>query len=87
LFCFLAITEVGHINSTELLDCGMAFDDTSKRPILKIFNHHGGTVEEEDTSRKESVKKYLVLRNKKTNKVCNCLKTIYFYKYLWFVLN
>lgn len=80
MFCFLAITEVGCINSPELLDCGITFEDTSKRPVLKIFNHHGGTVEEEDTSRKESVKKYLVMRNKKTNKVC-----IYLKKYFIFI--
>lgn len=77
-FCFLAVTEVGRLNSTDLLDCGMAFEETSRRPILKIFNHHGGTVEEEDTTRKENGKKYLVLRNKKTNKVRIYLKIISF---------
>uniref|UniRef100_A0A2S2NL98 Uncharacterized protein n=1 Tax=Schizaphis graminum TaxID=13262 RepID=A0A2S2NL98_SCHGA len=65
----IAITEVGHLNSSTLLDCGMAIENTSNRPILKIFNQHGGTVEEEDPSRKDSGKKYLILRNKKTNKV------------------
>lgn len=66
---FLAITEVGHLNSAAKLDCGMAIEAPSKRPILKIFNHNGGTVEEEDPSRKDFSKKYLLLRNKKTNKV------------------
>lgn len=47
----------------------MAIENTSNRPILKIFNHNGGTVEEEDSSRRENGKKYLVLRNKRTNKV------------------
>ncbi|KAE9543874.1 hypothetical protein AGLY_001852 [Aphis glycines] len=65
----IAITEVGHLNSSELLDCGMVIENTSNRPVLKIFNQHGGTVEEEDPSRKENGKKYLILRNKKTNKV------------------
>lgn len=65
----IAITEVGHLNSSTLLDCGMAIENTSNRPVLKIFNQHGGTVEEEDPSRKENGKKYLILRNKKTNKV------------------
>lgn len=69
VFYFLAITEVGHLNSSALLDCGMAIENTSNRPVLKIFNQHGGTVEEEDPSRKENGKKYLILRNKKTNKV------------------
>lgn len=73
---------MGSLNSTEFLTCGMALEDTSKRPVLKIFNHHGGTVEEEDTTRKETGKKYLVLRNKKTNKVWISLNTINFYKYL-----
>ncbi|XP_015375610.1 PREDICTED: uncharacterized protein LOC107170101 isoform X2 [Diuraphis noxia] len=65
----IAITEVGHLNSSTFLDCGMAIEKTSNRPVLKIFNEHGGTVEEEDPSRKENGKKYLILRNKKTNKV------------------
>lgn len=47
----------------------MAIEDTSNRPVLKIFNPYGGTVEEEDTTRKDRAKKYLVLRHKKTNKV------------------
>lgn len=66
---FLAITEVGNINSSSALVCGMAIQEKSNKPILKIFNNNGGTVEEEDFSRKESGKKFLVLRNKKTNKV------------------
>lgn len=47
----------------------MAIQEKTNRPILKIFNHNGGTVEEEDFSKKENGKKYLILRNKKTNKV------------------
>jgi len=47
----------------------MTIEASSRRPVLKIFNHNGGTVEEEDPSRKDFSKKYLVLRNKKTNKV------------------
>lgn len=47
----------------------MAIQEKSNKPILKIFYHNGGTVEEEDFTRKENGKKYLVLRNKKTNKV------------------
>lgn len=66
---FLAITEVGQLKSTTKLDCGMAVEGTSNRPILKIYNHNGGTVEEEDPSRRDFSKKYLLLRNKKTNKV------------------
>lgn len=66
---FLAITEVGYLNSSDDLDCGMAIDMTTNRPILKIFNHNGSTVEEEDISRKDHGKKYIVLRNKITNKV------------------
>jgi len=69
VFYFLAITEVGFLNSSTFLDCGMAIENTSNRPVLKIFNQHGGTVEEEDPSRKETGNKYLILRNKKTNKV------------------
>jgi len=69
VFYILAITEVGHLNSATSLDCSMAIENTSNRPVLKIFNQHGGTVEEEDPSRKENGKEYLILRNKKTNKV------------------
>ncbi|CAI6357730.1 unnamed protein product [Macrosiphum euphorbiae] len=65
----IAITEVGFLNSSTFLDCGMAIENTSNRPVLKIFNQHGGTVEEEDPSRKETGNKYLILRNKRTNKV------------------
>lgn len=65
----IAITEVGHLNSSKSLDCGMAIESTSNRPVLKIFNQYGGTVEEEDPSRKDNGKKYLILRNKYTNKV------------------
>jgi len=42
---------------------------TTNRPTLKIFSRNGETVEEEDTSKKDRGKNYLVLRNKKTNKV------------------
>lgn len=69
VYIFPAVTEVGHFNSAASLDCGIAIEDNSNRPILKIFNQNGGTVEEEDTTRRENGKKYLVLRNKKTNKV------------------
>lgn len=68
-FSFLAITEVGHLNSSNDLDCGMTIELATNRPILKIFDRNGSTVEEEDISRKDSGKKYLVLRNKKTNEV------------------
>lgn len=75
MFSVLAITEVGNIKSSEFLDCGLAIENTS-RPVLKIFNQHGGTVEEEDPSRKDSGKKYLILRNKKTNKVISLKKSL-----------
>lgn len=47
----------------------MTIEDMSKRPVLKIFNHYGSTIEEEDVSKKDLGKKYLVLRNKITQKV------------------
>lgn len=65
---------MGTLKSVTNFDCGMAIQETSNRPLLKIFNEHGGTVEEEDISKKESGKKYLVLRNKRTNKVLTYLK-------------
>lgn len=78
LYFFLAITEVGHLNSAIDLDCGMAMENTSNKPLLKIFNCNGETIEEEDFTKKEISKKFLVLRNKKTNKVF----TIYIYYFL-----
>lgn len=57
------------MNSSTSLDCKMAIEYTSKRPVLKIFNQNGDTIEEEDTSKKDNSKTYLILRNKKTQKV------------------
>jgi len=64
-----AITEVGQLVSTNSLECGMVIDESSNRPYLKIFDHDGDIIEEEDVSKKDSGKNYLILRNKKTNKV------------------
>ncbi|XP_050431076.1 uncharacterized protein LOC126844056 [Adelges cooleyi] len=61
--------EVGQFISSDSLDCGMVFDESSNRPILKIFNQHGGTVEEEDATKKVSSKEYVILRHKRSNKV------------------
>lgn len=47
----------------------MAIQYTTNRPVLKIFNQNGGTVEEEDISKKDTNKTYLILRNKRTQKV------------------
>lgn len=62
----------------------MAMDDTSNKPLLKIFNHSGGTIEEEDLTKKEITKKFLVLRNKRTNKVFTII--IYYFLHNMFMI-
>lgn len=76
---FLAITEVGNLNSSADLDCGMTVEIATNRPVLKIFDRNGSTIEEEDISRKDNGKKYLVLKNKRTNEVFTYLLIFYFY--------
>lgn len=56
----------------------MTVDESSNRPILKVFNLNDEIVEEEDISKKSKGKNYLILRNKKTNKVC-VFKNNYFF--------
>lgn len=62
-------TEVGQLVSSNSLDCGMEITKSTNRPTLKILNRNGEIVEVEDTSKKNRVKNYLVLRNKKKKKV------------------
>lgn len=56
----------------------MKIDESCNRPTLKIFDHKGDIVEEEDVSKKDKGKNYIILRNKKTNKVFICLEIIIF---------
>lgn len=51
----------------------MTTDESCNRPTLKILNQDGSIVEEEDISKKDTTKNYIILRNKKTNKVFICL--------------
>lgn len=47
----------------------MKIGKSCNRPTLKIFDQKGDIVEEEDITRKDTGKNYIILRNKKTNKV------------------
>lgn len=87
LFFVLAITEVGNLTSSTFLDCGMTIIENRSKPVLKIFNQYGETVEEEDLNRKDSGKKFLVLRNKKTNKVKLLIKKILYYLNLKYLIS
>lgn len=69
ILLFLVIPEVGHFNSSNSLKCGMKIGKSCNRPTLKIFDQKGDIVEEEDITRKDTGKNYIILRNKKTNKV------------------
>lgn len=79
ILLFLVIPEVGHFNSSHSLNCGLKIDELCNRPTLKIFNQNGDIVEEEDAFKKDSAKNYIILRNKKTNKVICYLFRNYYY--------
>jgi len=77
----IVVTEVGHLVSSNSLGCGMALDKSSNKPVLKLFNLNGEIIEEEDVSKKNKGKNYLILRNKKTNRVSIYgMKTTFFKK-------